>query len=192
MRVLDLAAGAGGKSLAFAAMMQNRGEILAFDDNPERLKPLAPRARRAGADIIKVSDKRGGPLWGNGKFDVVLVDAPCSGSGTWRRSPELKWRLTPERLDVLTSAQAWLIDDGARHARPGGRLVYATCSVLPRENGDQIDGFLARSPDFRVEDAQSIWRARGLPEPPGLGRYFAASPLRNGSDGFFACVMTRN
>ena len=192
MSVLDLAAGAGGKSLALAATMQNRGEILAFDDYPERLKALNPRARRAGASIIKVAKSRGGPFWGDGKFDIVLVDAPCSGSGTWRRSPELKWRLTAERLATLTAAQASLIDDGARHTVSGGRLVYATCSILPAENGDQIDNFLARNSEFRVLDAQSIWRARGLVEPPGLGRYFVASPLTTGTDGFFACVMTRN
>ncbi len=95
MRVLDLAAGAGGKALAMAADMDNKGEILALDIEPARLKQIGPRARRAGATIIKATDKRGGPLWGNGRFDLVLVDAPCSGSGAWRRNPETKWRLTP-------------------------------------------------------------------------------------------------
>lgn len=191
-RVLDLAAGGGGKSLALAAAMQDRGEILAFDDKPERLRQAGPRARRAGATIIKVADRRGGPLWGKGIFDVVLVDAPCSGTGTWRRSPELKWRLTPERLAGLIATQTWLIDDGARHTGKGGRLVYATCSLLPCENEDVIAGFLARHPDFAPRDAEEIWREQGLRPVPGMGRAFRASPLATGTDGFFAAVLQRS
>jgi 16S rRNA (cytosine967-C5)-methyltransferase len=189
-RVLDLAAGAGGKSLALAALMQNKGEILAFDDKPERLKELRPRARRAGARIITVAEKRGGPLWANGKFDVVLVDAPCSGSGTWRRNPELKWRLTPERLDALVKLQTSLIDDGARHTKPGGRLVYATCSILGCENEDVISAFLTRNKGFRIVPPLDVWRAYSSSTAPGMGEYFRASPLKTGTDGFFACIMT--
>ncbi len=191
-RVLDLAAGAGGKSLALAADMQNKGEILAFDDSPQRLKPLAERAQRAGATNITVAEKRGGPLWGNGKFDVVLVDAPCSGSGTWRRSPELKWRLTPERLDGFIAIQTRLLDEGAAYVRDGGRLVSATCSVLPAEGEDRIDAFLKAAPDFTSIDAASVWRdvTRAEP-PPGMGKYFHASPRQTGSDGFFVCVLEK-
>jgi len=189
-RVLDLAAGAGGKSLALAAAMQNKGSILAFDSDAVRLKQLGPRARRAGATIITATDKRGGPLWGDGKFDVVLVDAPCSGSGAWRRNPESKWRLTPERLKELTALQAWLIDDGARHTRPGGRLVYATCSLLPAENTDVTDAFLARNPAFRQVSAVQIWNAAvAAPIPPGMRDNFTATPLKTGTDGFFVCIM---
>jgi 16S rRNA (cytosine967-C5)-methyltransferase len=192
-RVLDLAAGAGGKALAMAAEMQNRGEILAFDTDSVRLRQLAPRARRAGATIITATDKRGGQLWGNGKFDVVLVDAPCSGSGAWRRNPEAKWRLTPERLDELTRLQAWLIDDGARHVKPGGRLVYATCSILSRENDDVIDSFLARNAKFTVVAAKEIWRsATGVASPPAIAKYFRATPLKAGTDGFFTCIMVQS
>ena len=192
MRVLDLAAGAGGKSLALAAIMQNTGHILAFDDEPQRLKPLRPRARRAGTAIITIANQRGGPLWGNGKFDVVLVDAPCSGSGTWRRNPELKWRLTPERLDALNKIQSWLVEDGARHTQPGGRLVYATCSIFPRENEDIVDAFLAAHPEFRVTDASTAWRnATNTDPPPGTARFFHASPFTTQTDGFFAAVFER-
>lgn len=189
-RVLDLAAGAGGKSLALADYMQNKGEILAFDDSPQRLKPLRERMTRAGADIIKTANNRGGPLWGDGKFDVVLVDAPCSGSGTWRRSPELKWRLTPEKLAGLAKLQDWLIADGARHTRPGGRLIYATCSILPVENEDRIEAFLKANLDFRAVEAKSVWNevAQGSP-PPGMGKFFHASPRACQTDGFFVCVM---
>jgi 16S rRNA (cytosine967-C5)-methyltransferase len=190
-RVLDLAAGGGGKALALAAAMADRGEILAFDDKPERLREVGPRARRAGATIITRADSRGGPLWGDGKFDIVLVDAPCSGSGSWRRNPEAKWRLTPERLKELTGIQNWLIDDGARHTRPGGRLVYATCSLLPAENEDVIASFLARPPDFRPVEAAEIWRNQGFSPVPGLAQTFRSSPRATGTDGFFVAVLQR-
>jgi 16S rRNA (cytosine967-C5)-methyltransferase len=191
-RVLDLAAGAGGKALAMAADMENKGEILALDINAIRLKQIGPRARRAGATIITATDKRGGPLWGNGKFDSVLVDAPCSGSGAWRRNPETKWRLTPDSLRELNELQTWLIDDGARHTKPGARLVYATCSLLASENEDVIEAFLARNAEFQAIPASEIWRVvTDRQPPPTLQHYFKASPLKTGTDGFFACIMTR-
>jgi 16S rRNA (cytosine967-C5)-methyltransferase len=190
--VLDLCAGAGGKSLALAALMRNQGEILAFDTDPKRLKQLPPRARRSGASIIRVADRRGGPAWGNGKFDVVFIDAPCSGSGTWRRSPELKWRLTPERLQELIGLQSWLIDDGARHPKPGGRLIYATCSLLTSENEDVCKAFLKRNPNFRIVPAAKAWKDAGLPQAPqGVGEYFRLSPYRAATDGFFGCIIER-
>jgi 16S rRNA (cytosine967-C5)-methyltransferase len=173
MRVLDLAAGSGGKALALAAAMNNDGHILAFDDVPKRLAPLRERVERAGATCIQQADKRGGPIWGDGKFDIVFLDAPCSGTGTWRRQPELRWRLTPERLAELTRLQDWLLDDAARHTAPGGRLVYATCSLLPEENEDRVAAFLARTPGFS--------RARPVD--------FRASPAKTGTDGFFAAVL---
>ncbi len=174
MRVLDLAAGAGGKSLALAAAMQNKGSLLAFDDKEERLVPLAERAARAGASIITIAHKRGGPSWGDGRFDLVFLDVPCSGSGTWRRQPELKWRLTPERLAELQGIQDWLFADAARHTAPGGKLVYATCSIFPRENQDRVETFLAAHPAFR----------RTQPD-------FKASPASTASDGFYAAFLMR-
>jgi len=174
MRVLDLAAGAGGKSLALAAAMQNRGSILAFDDKPERLAPLTERAARAGASLITIAQVRGGPLWGNGRFDLVFLDVPCSGSGTWRRQPELKWRLTPERLAELQKIQDWLFADGARHTAPGGKLVYATCSILPQENQDRVEAFLTAHPMFRR-----------------VASDFHASPASTASDGFYAAFLMR-
>jgi 16S rRNA (cytosine967-C5)-methyltransferase len=192
-RVLDLAAGAGGKVLALAALMRNRGEILAFDIDARRLKQLPPRARRAGATIVRIAETRGGPAWGNGMFDVVLVDAPCSGSGTWRRSPEQKWRLTPARLDELRQLQSGLIDEGARHTKAGGRLVYVTCSLLTSENEDVCRAFLERHPAFRIVPAVRAWSDAGLsqPAPLGVGEYFRASPYRTATDGFFACIIQR-
>ena len=192
MRVLDLAAGGGGKSLAIAAQMQNEGEILAFDDNASRLKSLPERAARAGAACITVADKRGGPLWGNGKFDRVLVDAPCSGTGTWRRQPELRWRLAPERLEGLKKTQAWLLEDGSRHTKPGGRLIYTTCSLLPSENEDQIAAFLDGHSDFTIVPAGDVWRESIGTEPPdGMNQFFHATPLTTGTDGFFTTVFER-
>jgi len=118
------------------------------------------------------------------------VDAPCSGSGAWRRNPEAKWRLTPDRLKDLTAVQAWLIDDGARHTRPGGRLVYATCSLLPCENTDVTESFLARNPKFRCLSAAQIWStAVKAPLPPGMRDNLTATPLKTGTDGFFVCIM---
>lgn len=166
LRVLDLAAGAGGKSLALAAMMQNRGEIVAHDVRPEALAELERRAARAGCTIIRTTTRAP-----EGEFDLVLVDAPCSGSGTWRRQPELRWRLSSARLAELTRTQDVLLAQGARHAR--GRLVYATCSVLPCENEDRIAAFLALHPQFAAEAP------------------FRASPLSTGTDGFFAQVLYR-
>jgi 16S rRNA (cytosine967-C5)-methyltransferase len=188
--VLDLAAGSGGKALALAAAMQDKGEILAFDTDATRLKQLRPRARRAGAEIIASTGNREGPMWGDGLFDIVLVDSPCSGSGAWRRNPGAKWRLTPARLAELKSLQSKLIESGARHTRPGGRLIYATCSVFRSENEDVIDAFLAQNPRFEVVAADGIWRSiTGTEPPPGMKDNFNATPLYTGMDGFFACIM---
>jgi 16S rRNA (cytosine967-C5)-methyltransferase len=188
IRVLDLAAGAGGKALAMAAAMNNQGAILAFDDNPRRLAPLAERAARAGATCITLAAD--GPLLG--KFDLVFLDAPCSGSGTWRRQPELRWRLTPARLAELTGIQDGLLDEAARHvvergAGPGGRLVYATCSLLPQENEDRVAAFLARNPGFRRLEAAALWNGA----VPGLAQDFHASPARTGTDGFYCALLER-
>jgi 16S rRNA (cytosine967-C5)-methyltransferase len=170
MRVLDLAAGAGGKSLAMAAAMENQGEIIACDTRGAALAELEKRARRAGADIIRTHILGDPPT---GPFDLVLVDAPCSGSGTWRRQPELKWRLTPHRLAALTALQDRLLEQAAGLAAT--RLVYATCSILPVENEDRITAFLAKNPAFRREEPD-----------------FQASPAAFGMDGFYAAFLTRN
>ena len=190
--VLDLAAGAGGKSLALAALMRNRGEILAFDIDARRLKQLPPRARRAGASIIRIADRRGGPAWGKGKFDVVLVDAPCSGSGTWRRNPELKWRLTPERLHELIGLQSWLIDDGARHTKPGGRLVYVTCSLLASRERGCVQGFPRAKPGFSDRSRrQSLERSGAFRASATRGwGIFPGQSLSDG-DGRFFCLYHR-
>jgi 16S rRNA (cytosine967-C5)-methyltransferase len=168
MRVLDLAAGAGGKSLALAAAMQNQGEIVACDVRGAALAELERRAARAGVTIIG-SHLLGPPP--EGPFDLVFLDAPCSGSGTWRRQPEAKWRLTPGRLAELMALQNRLLDQAADLSP---RILYATCSLLPCENEDRIAAFLDRHPDFRH-----------------LPNDFKASPASTGSDGFYAATLVR-
>jgi 16S rRNA (cytosine967-C5)-methyltransferase len=190
-RILDLAAGAGGKSLALAALMRNQGEIVASDIRQPALQELAVRAKRAGATNIKthlLSDA----YPPTGLFDTVLLDTPCSGSGTWRRQPELRWRTTPARLAELVPLQDRLLAQAAAFVKPGGRLVYATCSILPRENEARIATFLARNPAFKLLRADAAWResAKGEP-PPGLGEFFRASSFSTGTDGFFTAVLQR-
>jgi 16S rRNA (cytosine967-C5)-methyltransferase len=187
MRVLDFAAGAGGKSLALAAAMNNEGEIVARDVRADALARLEARAARAGIAIIHTELS---PLKGEGMFDLVLADAPCSGSGTWRRQPELKWRLTPTRLAQFTATQDRLLAEAASRLKPGGRLVYATCSVLPCENERRISAFLAAHPGFSLVSALSLWRdIWDQPPPPGMGEFFHACPYLTGTDGFFAAVL---
>lgn len=187
-RILDLAAGAGGKSLALAALMKNEGLIVARDRDARRLAPLGPRAARAGVTIVREQPGDGEPT--PERFDAVFVDAPCSGSGAWRRQPEQKWRLTAARLAELCDVQDTLLDQGAASA--AGRIVYATCSILKCENEDRIEAFLARHPDFRVIPAEEIWRDQtAAPPSPGMHVFFKATPFTTGTDGFFTAVLTR-
>jgi 16S rRNA (cytosine967-C5)-methyltransferase len=187
MRVLDFAAGAGGKSLALAALMQNRGEIVAHDISPARLRPLAPRLGRSGATIVHPSAEPP-----QGTFEIVLIDAPCSGTGTWRRQPELRWRTTPDGLAALNRLQDELLEQGAARVAAGGRLIYATCSILPRENEARVAHFLSTHADFSILDAAAVWsEAVGTALPPGMERFFKATPLKTGTDGFFTAVLQR-
>jgi 16S rRNA (cytosine967-C5)-methyltransferase len=187
MRVLDLAAGTGGKSLALASIMANQGEIVAHDIAPQRLQQLDLRARKAGARSIRIAAEPP-----SGRFDIVLVDAPCSGSGTWRRQPELRWRLTEDLLAGRRTVQRELLERAAELVAPGGRLVYATCSLLPCENEDQIEAFRARHPAFTVESAAEVWQAEtGGKVPPGMADIFRAAPHTAGTDGFFAAILRK-
>jgi len=195
MAVADLCAGAGGKTLALAAQMGDRGRLCACDVEERFLDRLADRAGRAGATGIErhVLDETG-DAWLSGQadaFDRVLVDAPCTGTGTWRRSPGEKWRLTPERRDDLVKRQAMILEIAAVLLKPGGRLVYATCSILPEENGERAGTFLTAHPGFRLLPAPDVW-AETLGTPcPASGPYLSLSPASTGTDGFFAAVATR-
>jgi 16S rRNA (cytosine967-C5)-methyltransferase len=188
MRVLDLAAGAGGKSLALAAAMQNTGSIVASDIRKGVLDNARERAARAGVTILTL--QLASELRADDRFDLVLLDAPCSGTGTWRRQPELRWRLTQARLDELTVLQDSLLDQAARHVRPGGRLVYATCSLLPRENEDRMTAFRSRHPAFASLSGADLWRETVKAElPPGMADDFRACPHATGTDGFFTAAV---
>ena len=186
-RILDLCAGAGGKSLALAAAAPD-GTILASDTNRARLANLPPRAARAGAAIETRLLDPGRELdqladW-RAAADVVLVDAPCSGSGTWRRNPESRWRLTPDRLDRLVALQQRLLDIGAELVRPGGSLVYAICSLLTREGAGQVATFLGSHSGWSAQDILAqIGRA------DGQGRLL--SPARDRTDGFFIARLDK-
>ena len=191
--IVDLCAGAGGKTLALAAMMENRGRLVASDTDRQRLSQIAPRAARAGATMIDarlLDPGRELEVLGDlaGQADAVLIDAPCSGTGTWRRNPEGRWRLTPATLARLVAAQARLLDIAGPLIRPGGRLVYVVCSLLDEEGGGQFDSFLARHPQFT---AQSPTLASGprLGTPRGKGTRL--TPFHDGTDGFFiACAVS--
>lgn len=189
MRIVDLCAGAGGKALALAAASKNQAQILACDTNRARLANLPPRAGRAGASIaVRLLD--GGREsqqmadW-NGETDCVLVDAPCSGSGTWRRNPEGRWRLTPERLDRVVALQSRLLDIAAPLVRSGGTLIYAVCSLLGREGTGQMAAFLGRHSGWAAQDALD-----GLGRRDGEGRLL--TPAHDGTDGFFVARLVRS
>ncbi len=192
MRVADWCAGAGGKTLALAMTMDNHGHIVACDVHDKRLEGAVRRLRRAGVHnverhLIAIGDK-----WAKrraGTFDRVLVDAPCTGTGTWRRNPDARSRLRPIDLQELLPKQAAILDDASRLVRAGGRLVFATCSVLLEENEDQVDAFLTRHPEFAVVPLAKAWPMDSA--PPGPGPYLSLTPLRHGTDGFFAAVLER-
>jgi len=185
--IIDLCAGAGGKALALAAAAPG-ATILATDTNRSRLSKLSPRAERAGAtietrllnppnELAELEDWRG-------QADLVLVDAPCSGSGTWRRNPEGRWRLSPERLDRVVALQSHLLDIAAELVRPGGRLVYAVCSLLSREGAGQVDAFISRRSSWIVQETPI---AAGRSDGAGL----LLTPGHDGTDGFFVARLSR-
>jgi 16S rRNA (cytosine967-C5)-methyltransferase len=196
-QVVDICAGAGGKTLALAALMANRGQIHAYDADRHRLRPIFERLKRAGVRNVQVipADEPQRLEALKAGADVVLVDAPCSGSGSWRRRPDAKWRLTPEALERRMAEQKDALDRAAALVKPGGRLVYVTCSVLPEENADQIAAFLARHADFAVVPYADVWRAALASEPPasadGSDQTLLLTPARHDTDGFFVAVLVR-
>lgn len=191
--VVDFCAGAGGKTLALGAMMRSEGRLYAFDTSARRLANLGPRLQRSGLSnvhpqhIDSEHDRRVQRL--EGKIDRVLVDAPCSGFGTLRRNPDLKWRQRPQALAELTGKQGSILAAAARLVKPGGRLVYATCSMLREENDDVVDRFLEATPAFRAEAAGALLAAQAI--PLDTGERFRVLPHEHGMDGFFAAVLTR-
>lgn len=193
-QVLDYCAGAGGKTLALSAAMDNRGQIFAHDAEKQRLAPIFDRLRRAGArNVQAVADAAGlAPL--AGQMDLVLVDAPCTGSGTWRRRPDAKWRLTERQLEVRLREQAQILETASAFVKPGGRLAYITCSIFARENQHQVRTFLAANPDFSLLDSASLWRDR-FPDAADRARLddggIVLTPATTATDGFFFAALQR-
>ncbi len=195
MRVCDFCAGAGGKSLAMAAEMDNKGQIVACDISKGRLDRSAVRFKRAGVhNAHRRPLKNARDVWvkkHRRSYDRVLVDAPCSGSGTWRRNPDAKWRLRESDVDELIALQADILDSAARLVKPGGRLVYATCSFLGVENQGQVDRFLAEHNDFQLLELAQVWSETLPGEAPCPAPYLQLLPGRDGTDGFFAAIIEK-
>jgi 16S rRNA (cytosine967-C5)-methyltransferase len=197
--VVDLCAGGGGKTLSLAALTQNRGRIIATDADIRRLAPIHARLARAGATNVEVRTPRGAaPLLDDlaGVADLVVIDAPCTGIGAWRRNPDAKWRVRPGALEQRIRAQDEVLAQAAPLVREGGRIAYITCSLLDQENGARVRAFLAAHPQFAVLPVEQMVQA--LPEPAKFQSAVLAAPegllmtpRRTGTDGFFVAIMTR-
>ncbi|HEV2559162.1 MAG TPA: RsmB/NOP family class I SAM-dependent RNA methyltransferase [Microvirga sp.] len=197
-QVVDLCAGGGGKTLALAAMMRNGGQIYATDNDARRLAPIHERLARAGARNVQVRTPRAradAVTDLDGRIDCVLVDAPCTGIGTWRRNPDAKWRLRPGSLDTRRQEQAAVLDRAARLVKPGGRIVYITCSVLPEEGDDAVRGLLERQGGLSVVPAAEVLSGAGLSHLADATRTtehgLQMTPLRTGTDGFYVAVLRK-
>ncbi|TAH68334.1 MAG: RsmB/NOP family class I SAM-dependent RNA methyltransferase [Rhodopseudomonas palustris] len=199
-QVIDLCAGAGGKTLALAAMMQGKGRLIASDADKRQLAPIHERLSRAGVHNAEIRAPKGeaDPLADiRGSADLVVIDAPCTGTGTWRRNPDAKWRMRPGALEIRLAAQQAVLERAAPMVKPGGRIAYITCSVLASENNAQVQGFVARHPEFApvppAEVAAALWDkaeaflAAALVSPEGL----MMTPRRTGTDGFFVSVLKK-
>ena len=199
-QVIDLCAGAGGKTLALAAMMQGKGRLIATDRDKRQLAPIHERLSRAGVHNCDVRSPKGDadPLADiKASADLVLIDAPCSGTGTWRRNPDAKWRMRPGALEVRLKDQAEVLDRAAAMVKPGGRIAYITCSVLPVENNEQVRAFIARHPEFSVvppeETASVLWdKAEDFAQAAlRSDEGWLMTPRRTGTDGFFVSVLRK-
>ncbi len=201
-QILDYCAGAGGKTLALSALLHNTGQVHAWDIDWRRLRAIWPRLKRADVRNVQVHDDSEDKALGDfvEKMDVVFCDAPCTGTGTWRRRPDAKWRLKPAALERRMKEQDTVLERGQRYVKPGGRLVYITCSVLPEENGDRVNAFLDATDAFKPVPVLDVLKASGgLVE--GAEDLLAAcitehgalqlSPGRTDTDGFYICVLER-
>ena len=199
-QVIDLCAGAGGKTLALAAMMQGKGRLIATDHDKRQLAPIYERLSRAGVHNCDIRTPKGEDDTLSdihASADLVLIDAPCTGTGTWRRNPDAKWRMRPGALEVRLKDQVTVFDRAAALAKPGGRIAYITCSVLPPENGEQVRAFIGRHPDFVIvppsQTTTVLWdkaedfAAATLQSAEGL----LMTPRRTGTDGFFVSVLKK-
>jgi 16S rRNA (cytosine967-C5)-methyltransferase len=200
-QVVDLCAGAGGKTLALAAMMQNKGQVFATDDDKRRLAPIHDRLARSGARNVQVRTPKsvGGEIDDlAGRIDLVLIDAPCTGTGSWRRNPDAKWRMRPGALEQRQKEQAEILDRAVPLLKAGGRIAYVTCSVLGEENGAQVRSFLDRHPEFSVQPPAEVANALGehafmFAKAAGLSdEGILMTPRTTETDGFFVSVLKRH
>lgn len=188
MKIIDYCCGGGGKSLFLGALLNNSGTIFAHDKNPKRMDGLKDRSIRLGIKNIKIIDK----ITTQDKFDRFIIDVPCSGSGTWRRSPDAKYRLTPKQLKGITQAQKEILEIASEHLSDSGRIVYMTCSVLPEENEGRIEEFLQNHQEFTTVNMTKLWeRKLEMPYIFNEERWLKCSPLTTHTDGFFVCVLKR-
>jgi len=199
-QVLDLCAGAGGKTLALAAVMENKGQIYSTDDDKRRLAPIHDRLKRSGARNVQVRTPKsvGGELDDlNGRIDLVLIDAPCTGTGAWRRNPDAKWRMRPGALEQRQKEQARVMDRAVPLLKAGGRIAYVTCSVLDEENGAQVRAFIARHAEFTIVPPTEVIgvlgeRAAIFAKAARLsGEGVTMTPRKTGTDGFFVALLKR-
>lgn len=202
LQILDYCAGGGGKTLAMSALMENKGQIHAYDADKHRLRPIFERLKRAGCRNVQVHEAGDElaltPL--EGSMDAVLVDAPCTGTGTWRRHPDAKWRLTEATLETRLEEQRTVLNTAARFVKPGGRLVYVTCSLLPAENNDQVRSFLSANSSFTPLSYQPAWHEAFDREPPvsaamseaGAPPTLTLTPNKHGTDGFFIAILQKS
>ncbi len=194
-QVLDFCAGGGGKTLAMAAAMHNKGQVHAYDADRKRLAPIIERLKRAGTHNVQVHDAISAIAPLAGRVDRVLVDAPCTGTGTWRRRPDTKWRLTPRNLQERVEQQREALAEAAVYVKPGGELLYVTCSLLPEENDDQVRGFCESHADFEIASGFEVWNrlfASSNTRPRSRDDLtLTLSPAATDTDGFFFCRMRR-
>jgi 16S rRNA (cytosine967-C5)-methyltransferase len=192
-QVLDYCAGGGGKTLAMAAAMHNKGQVHAYDADRKRLAPIIERLKRAGTRNVQVHDDAKALASLRERCDKVLVDAPCTGTGTWRRRPDTKWRLTAKNLDERTAQQQDALTQASGFVKPGGELLYVTCSVLPQENEEQARRFTAENPEFEIIGALPVWDGlfgKAAPRPRSSdGMTVTLTPASTDTDGFFFCRM---
>lgn len=194
MRVLDYCAGGGGKTLALAAAMENKGSIVAMDNDARRLEKGRKRYRKAGVHNVELRciEEPQHQKWFKRQkqtMDVVLVDAPCSSSGTWRRNPDLRWRQFGPELEAIKQAQSEILSRVAKCVKPGGRLVYATCSLFREENEDQVEAFLRAHSEFEILPLSKVWPYET--SPPCDGPHMSLSPAKHQTDGFFTAIMQK-
>jgi 16S rRNA (cytosine967-C5)-methyltransferase len=200
-QVIDLCAGAGGKTLALAALMQGKGRLIATDRDKRQLAPIHERLSRAGVHNAEIRTPKGeaDPLSDiRATADLVVIDAPCTGTGTWRRNPDAKWRMRPGALEIRLKDQVEVLERAVPLVKPGGRIAYITCSVLSEENGEQVRAFVARHPEFSIvppeQTASVLWdkaeafAQAALQSPEG----WLMTPRRTGTDGFFISLLKKS